>query len=96
MEMRILEKGNNSMLLELKGIDIGFCYAVVKQLLTDKRVLNAWANKPHPLEPTIKMYILTDGTITPKNALQEALNKIENSLQELKQEFITALKPASS
>ncbi len=91
MEMKILEKGNNSMLLEFKDVDVGFCYAIVKQLLADKRILNAWANKPHPLEPITKMYILTDGTITPKNALQEALNKIENSLQELKQEFIKAL-----
>ncbi|MEM3833657.1 MAG: RpoL/Rpb11 RNA polymerase subunit family protein [Thermoprotei archaeon] len=91
MKMKILEKGNNSILLEFRDTDIGFCYAIVKQLLTDKRVLNAWANKPHPLEPIIKMYILTDGTVTPKNALQEALSKIENSLQELKQEFINAL-----
>ncbi len=91
MEMKIVEKGKDSMLLEFKDIDLGFCYAIVKQLLLDKRVLNAWANKPHPLEPVVKMYILTDGSITPKNALQEALNKIEDTLQQLKQNFITAL-----
>ncbi len=84
MEMKIVEKGKDSMLLEFKDIDLGFCYAIVKQLLLDKRVLNAWANKPHPLEPVVKMYIL-------KNALQEALNKIEDTLQQLKQNFITAL-----
>jgi DNA-directed RNA polymerase subunit L len=91
MEIKVIEKGKNSILLEFKDADIGFCYAIVKQLLLDKRVLNAWANKPHPLEPIIKMYILTDGSITPKNALQEALNKIENTLQQLKQNFIAEI-----
>jgi len=91
MEIKIIEKGKNSILLEFKDADIGFCYAIVKQLLLDKRVLNAWANKPHPLESTIKMYILTDGSITPNNALQEALSKIENTLQQLKQNFIAEI-----
>ncbi len=87
LKLRVLEKGDNSVLLEVEGLDLGFSYAIVRELLEDKRVLNAWAKKDHPLEKTLKMYVLTDGSVTPGDALREALSRIRESLDELKSAF---------
>jgi len=87
LKLRILERDEKSITLEVEGLDLGFSYAIVRELLADKRVLNAWSKKDHPLEPALKIYILTDGTIEPAIALKEALSRIKGQLEELKDVF---------
>ena len=92
MDVKVLEKSEKKILLELRGVDLGFTYAIVKELLKDQRVLNAWSRRDHPLEPQIKFFILTDGSINPKEALDNALSKIRTQLEQLKEKFLEEVK----
>lgn len=92
MELTIKEKDKNNILLEIKGIDLGMAYAIIRELLNDERVLNAWAKKDHPLKDTVKMYVLTNNEIDPFKALNNALDTLQSELNELKEIFMTEFK----
>lgn len=63
-----------------------------KVLLKIKGVEFANYEMPHPLEYKIVLRIHTDGTITPKEALDKAIDEIIKMIEEFRSEFTEELK----
>ncbi|ELP95160.1 DNA-directed RNA polymerase II subunit RPB11, putative [Entamoeba invadens IP1] len=57
------------------------------ELLNDKHVIFAGYRQPHPLKYVIEMTIRTDGVITPKVALENALDRIIRKVKLAKEDF---------
>eukprot|EP01023_Acetabularia_acetabulum_P042334 TRINITY_DN4173_c0_g2_i1.p2 TRINITY_DN4173_c0_g2~~TRINITY_DN4173_c0_g2_i1.p2 ORF type:complete len:122 (-),score=10.40 TRINITY_DN4173_c0_g2_i1:390-755(-) len=57
------------------------------QLMEDKRILFAGYRVPHPLEHRLLIKIQTDGSITPAQALDQALADLLGELHHIKQQF---------
>eukprot|EP01026_Neomeris_dumetosa_P078508 TRINITY_DN849_c0_g2_i1.p1 TRINITY_DN849_c0_g2~~TRINITY_DN849_c0_g2_i1.p1 ORF type:complete len:123 (-),score=14.24 TRINITY_DN849_c0_g2_i1:103-471(-) len=57
------------------------------QLLEDKRVMFGGYRVPHPLEHRLLVKIQTDGTITPTEALQQALENLREELTSIKEMY---------
>ncbi|MDT7892217.1 MAG: RpoL/Rpb11 RNA polymerase subunit family protein [Thermoproteota archaeon] len=91
MEFNVKEKTNNSILLSFKDLDIGFLNLLAYELLKDKRVLNAYARKPHPLLEEVEFYILVSEGTDIVSLLEEKINIIKNEFSEFKQKFLENL-----
>ncbi|HLI46785.1 MAG TPA: RpoL/Rpb11 RNA polymerase subunit family protein [Geobacterales bacterium] len=95
MELNIKERTKNSVLMSFKDLDIGFLNLLAAELLKDKRVLNAYPRKPHPLLDEVEFFLLvTDGTDMIA-LLEEKVNAIKSSYEEFRKKFMNSLGKAS-
>lgn len=88
MEVKIVKQDTNYLELEIEGEEHTLGNLIAGLLRNIKGVTYVSYNKPHPLVDVIYIKILTDGSITPKEALLKA---IENG-EELANRFINEVK----
>jgi len=91
MRLRVLKRRDNEIEFELEGEEHTFCNPLVKMLLRDKRVEFAAYRISHPLMRVPRVYVRTNGEISPEEALIEAADSLINIYTAIKKEFKKAL-----
>ena len=92
MELKFLEDVKNRITLEIQGVNHTFCNVLRKELWNDKHVKISAYNIKHPLVGSPCMIVETDGKKTPKQALQDAVKRLEKSSEALQKEVKTNIK----
>ena len=92
MEINVLEEKKNKLIVEVRGETHTFCNALRKELWNDKHVKTAGYNIEHPLSGIPRIVVETDGDKTPRKALVDAAERLKKSFDELKSEFLKAVK----
>ena len=77
-----IDKIENTTLFIINREDHTFGNAVKMMLLRNPKVRYVAYRKPHPLENKIELKIQTNGDITPKNALIEALRNLNDDIDD--------------
>ena len=83
MEINVVEKQKNKMIVEIKGEDHTFCNALVKELWEDKDVKNAAYNIDHPAVSSPVVVIETSGK-EPKKVLIDAAKRLKKDVTKFK------------
>lgn len=92
MQVRVLERKENEIVLEIEGEGHTLCSLLESVLLEDEEVEFAGYTIPHPLVGKPILRVRTKGNKEPKEALKEALAKIIGRGRKLREEFERALK----
>jgi DNA-directed RNA polymerase subunit L len=92
MQLRVLEKTDSEMKIEVEGEGHTFCNLLETVLLEDEKVEFASYNMKHPLISNMVVTIRTDKEKKPEEALKEACEKILQRGKELSEAFADALK----
>lgn len=92
MQIRVLERKQNEIVLEIDGEGHTLCNLLESVLLEDDEVEFAGYTIPHPLIGKPILRVRTKGNKEPKEALREALAKIIERGRDLREEFERALK----
>ncbi len=87
MDLLVKERSKDSITLVFRGIDIAFLNLLSYELLSDPRVLNAYAKKPHPLLEDVEFYVLVKENTSVEELLKEKINMIKGSFLVLKEKF---------
>ena len=85
MEIAALEEKNNRFVFDLPGGGHTICNTLKHQLWATKGVKVATYHIGHPLKDIPQFTVETDGSLTPKDAIKEAIKQ----LQKHNKEFIT-------
>ncbi|MHA1594821.1 MAG: DNA-directed RNA polymerase subunit L [Candidatus Baldrarchaeia archaeon] len=83
MKVKVLEKTDKTIEIELDGEGHTFCNLLRKYLIDDERVTFAGYRIDHPLIGKTKIYVRTDGTIDPIDALLSATERIKKDAETL-------------
>ena len=83
MEIKVIETGENYVKIVVKGEDHTYLNLLQHYLLEDKSVIIAKYNIPHPLTGEPELFVKTDGSKSPFEAIKEANNKIIKACEEL-------------
>ncbi|TRM75518.1 DNA-directed RNA polymerase subunit L [Sulfolobus sp. D5] len=78
MEIKILKSDNNYLELEIEGEDHTLGNLLAGTLRKIRGVTFSSYYQPHPLLDKIVVKVLTDGSITPKDAILEGIQMIKN------------------
>ena len=92
MEVTILDDKKNKLMLEIKGADHTLCNALKEELWNDKHVKIATYSIRHPQISMPQMIVETDGEVSPKNALINAVQRLHKTNEKFKKEFSTAIR----
>lgn len=87
MEIKILEDKKNKIIFESEGLGHTFCNVLKKELWNDGHVKVATYSVRHPLVSNPKMIVETDGSLTAKNALLAAVQRLKKASEKFKKEF---------
>jgi DNA-directed RNA polymerase II subunit RPB11 len=87
MEIRILDDKKNKLLIEVKGVDHTLCNILQTELWNDKHVKTATYSIRHPQISVPQMVVETDGEESPKNALINAVQRLQKTNIKFKKEF---------
>ncbi|MDH5807310.1 MAG: RpoL/Rpb11 RNA polymerase subunit family protein [Candidatus Methanomethylicaceae archaeon] len=94
--IKIIKNNENWLEIELPNEDHTIGNLLKSILLMDEHVKQAGYRVIHPIIGGIRIVIQTDGKEKPKDALINALLKIEKDTQELKEKIINILKENKS
>ena len=92
MEIRILDDKKNKFVIEVKGVDHTLCNAIKTELWNDKHVKIATYSIRHPQISVPQMIIETDGEENPRNALINAVQRLQKNNVKFKKEFSAAIR----
>ena len=92
MEVKILDDKKNKLIVEVKGADHTLCNALKSELLNDKHVKIATYSIRHPQISLPQMIIETDGEVSPKNAVINAVQRLHKINEKFKKEFASAIR----
>jgi DNA-directed RNA polymerase subunit L len=92
MELELLEKGEDSILVRIVGEDHTFCNLLRSELQKDEYVVAASYTIEHPLTEHPKFYVKVKKGRTPERALADAAERIAKQLQELREQLQKELK----
>lgn len=92
MEIKILDDKKNKLIVEAKGIDHTLCNILKSELYNDKHVKIATYSIRHPQISAPQLIVETDGGISPKNALINAIQRLHKSNEKFKKEFAAAIR----
>lgn len=92
MEIKILDDKKNKLIVEVKGADHTLCNALKSELLNDKHVKIATYSIRHPQISLPQVIVETDGEISPKNAIINAVQRLHKINEKFKREFATAIR----
>lgn len=87
MEVKILDDKKNKLIIEVKGADHTLCNALKSELWNDKHIKIATYSIRHPQISVPQMIVETDGEVTPKNALINAVQRLHKVNEKFKKEF---------
>ena len=74
MDVKVLKKSENYLELEVQGEEHTLGNLMAGMLQGVKGVTFASYYKPHPLIDKIVIKVMTDGSLTPEDALKQAIN----------------------
>lgn len=92
MELELVEKGDGSLLIKVRGEDHTLCNLLRKTLHSDKYVVAASYVIEHPLTEPPKLYVKTKKGKTPERALMDAAGRVAEQLKELQKQLQQELK----
>ena len=92
MEIKILDDKKNKLMLEVKGVDHTLCNALKTELWSDKHVKIATYSIRHPQISMPQLIVETDGEVSPKNALINAVQRLHKTNEKFKKEFSSAIR----
>jgi len=92
MEVKILDDKKNKLLLEVNGAGHTLCNALKSELYNDKHVKIATYSIRHPQINIPQMIVETDGEVSPKNALINAVQRLHKTNEKFKKEFASAIR----
>ena len=92
MEIKILDDKKNKLIIEVKGADHTLCNSLKAELWNDKHVKIATYSIRHPQISVPQMIVETDGEESPRNALINAVQRLQKSNAKFKKEFSTAIR----
>ncbi|MDG7041111.1 MAG: hypothetical protein JRN19_00760 [Nitrososphaerota archaeon] len=91
MDLKVIERSNDSLELSFTDMDISLLTLLQKLLLKDKRVKSASVKRVHPLTKENLLFMKTVGD-DPKLILEETLDAAYNLTKGLKEDLISGLK----
>jgi DNA-directed RNA polymerase subunit L len=92
VKIKVLQKTENELKIEIEGAEHGLCNLLQKRLLEDKRVDMAGYDIPHPLASNPVIYVRMKGAATPEEALRKAAEKAREENEAFGKELERALK----
>lgn len=92
MELELVEKGEDSLLIKIIGEDHTFCNMLRAELLKDENVISAVYMIEHPLTEPPKFYLKVKRDKSPEKVLIEAAGRLVEQLEELKKQLQKELK----
>ena len=92
MEIKILDDKKNKVIVEVKGADHTLCNSLKSELLNDKHVKIATYSIRHPQISLPQIVVETDGEISPKNAVINAVQRLHKINEKFKKEFAAAIR----
>ena len=92
MEIKILDDKKNKLMLEVKGVDHTLCNALKTELWNDKHVKIATYSIRHPQISVPQIIVETDGEVSPKNALINAVQRMHKTNEKFKKEFSASIR----
>ncbi|MBN2880731.1 DNA-directed RNA polymerase subunit L [Candidatus Woesearchaeota archaeon] len=84
MEITKIEDKKNKLIFKIEGEGHTFCSILKDELNKVKGVVVASYNQDHPLIGLPKMIIETDGSISPKDALEQAIKATKKDSSDFK------------
>lgn len=91
MKLRVIKRTENHLELEVEGEDHTLCGLLKKSLLEDENVVFAGYKIEHPLLSSPRVYITTNQTTSPEEALRKAVERLKNVFTEFSESFSKAL-----
>lgn len=92
MEVKILDDKKNKLVVEVKGADHTLCNSLKSELLNDKHVKIATYSIRHPQISLPQIIVETDGNVSPKNAMINAVQRLHKINEKFKKEFASAIR----
>jgi DNA-directed RNA polymerase subunit L len=92
MKIKVLNKSENELKIEIEGGTHGLCNLLQKRLLENKSVDFAGYDIPHPLASNPIIYVRMKGAAQPEDALIKAVEKIRASNDAFSKELDLVLK----
>jgi len=92
MELKILESDKNRLVFEISGADHTLCNALKKELVHTAGVEIATYAIEHPQIGIPKMIVETKGAVTPKKALESAIETLKEKNKEFTKLFVKSAK----
>ncbi|MFQ6129675.1 MAG: DNA-directed RNA polymerase subunit L [Candidatus Hadarchaeaceae archaeon] len=92
MELELVEKGEGSLLIKVRGEDHTLCNLLRKSLYDDKYVIAASYVIEHPLTEPPKFYVKTKKGKSPERVLTDAAGRVAEELEELRKQLQRGLK----
>ncbi len=92
MELKVVQQSKNKLIFSLKGEDHTFCNPLIKCLQKVSGVKAAAYTIEHPLERIPKVLVETTGSVSPADALAEAVKELKNLNKEFVKKFQAAIK----
>lgn len=92
MELELVEKDDDSILIKIVGEDHTFCNLLRAELVKDEDVLSAVYTIEHPLTEPIKFYLKVKKGKSPERVLTDAAGRIAKQMEDLREQFQKALK----
>ena len=92
MEIKILDNKKNRLTFELKGADHTLCNALKAELWNDKHVKIATYSIRHPQISLPQIIVETDGEVSSKNVLINAVQRLHKTNEKFKKEFSAAIR----
>ncbi len=95
-KIEVLEKKDHSLKLRLDGEDHTLASLLTGYLRRIEGVVRAFYEIPHPLTGSPEVYIMTNGNITPEEALRTALENMQKDLQEFRSNYLKSIEEGGS
>jgi len=92
MNVKILNRKENELKIEIENEGHTFCNVVQKALLEDKKVDLAGYSIPHPLTANPVIYLRTKNKSKPETVLRKAVAKVQKDTKSFRAAFDNALK----
>jgi len=92
MEIKILDDKKNKLIAEVKGADHTLCNILKSELWNDKHVKTATYSIRHPQISVPQMIVETDGELSPKNAIINAVQRLHKTNEKFKKEFLKEIR----
>ena len=92
MELELLEKGDESILVRIVGEDHTFCNLLRAELQKDENVVAASYTIEHPLTEHPKFYVKVRKGKAPEKVLVDAAERIMDQLHDLREQLQKELK----
>ncbi|MHA1603239.1 MAG: RpoL/Rpb11 RNA polymerase subunit family protein [Candidatus Freyarchaeota archaeon] len=87
MNIRIVEKKDNELRVEIEGEGHTLCNAIKSVLFEDESLVFAGYRIEHALLSKPTLYIKTNGKKDPLTLLNETLEKLSDRIEEFKEKF---------